>query len=255
MVVNRSVILVMQTINRLLKEAVMGQIPSTAWRMPVTVDVVALTIADGQLNVLLVDRGIEPYQGQQALPGGFVLEGEGLEAAARRELAEETSLRPSHLEQLRSYGPLGRDPRGPVLTVAHLVVLPTSIAPCPGGDAGAARWTPVESVPDLAFDHTQILADGVERLRAKLEYSPLATAFCAEVFTIADLRAVYEAVWGVALEQRNFHRKITGTPGFLEATGELRTTGPGRPAELFRRVPGLSPWAAVLYPPILRPTP
>ena len=228
-------------------------IPRTAWRIPVTVDIVALTVADGRLNVLLVDRGIEPFQGRPALPGGFVLDGEELEAAAVRELAEETSLRPSHLEQLRSYGPLGRDPRGPVLTVAYLAVLPGREAPSAGGDAGAAHWAPVETPGDLAFDHARILADGAERLRAKLEYSPLATAFCDETFTIADVRGVYEAVWGVGLEQRNFHRKVTGTPGFLEPTGELRATGPGRPAELFRRAPGLSPWAAVLYPPILRP--
>ena len=224
--------------------------------MPVAVDVVALTVADDRLEILLVNRGIEPFRDRPALPGGFVLAGESLEAAAVRELAEETNVRPAHLEQLRSYGPLGRDPRGPVLTVAYLVVVPDRGAPSPGGDAGAAAWVPVDRVgDDLAFDHAQILADGVERLRAKLEYSPLATAFCGQVFTIADVRAVYEAVWGVPLEQRNFHRKLTGTPGFLEPTGRMRTDGPGRPAELFRRVPGLSLWDAVLYPPILRPAP
>ena len=105
----------------------------------------------------------------------------------------------------------------------------------------------------LAFDHADILSDGIERMRAKLEYSPLATAFCGETFTVAELRAVYEAVWGVALDLRNFHRKVTGTPGFLAPTDQFQTTGPGRPAELFRRAPGLSPWSAVLHPPMLRP--
>jgi len=227
-------------------------IPATAWRMPVAVDIVALTVRQGQLQALLVNRGIEPFQGQLALPGGFVLDGEDVESAARRELAEETDLTPAYLEQLRSYGPLGRDPRGPVLSVAHLAIVPITDIPHPGGDAQAAGWTPIDALDGLAFDHDRILADGIERLRAKLEYSPLATAFCGETFTIAEVRAVYEAVWGVSLDQRNFHRKLT-TDGCLEATGTIRTVGVGRPAELFRRAPGVAPWDPVIYPPILRP--
>jgi len=222
--------------------------------MPVAVDLVTLTVSDDQLRVLVVDRGIEPFLGQPALPGGFVLPGESLEAAARRELAEEAGLTPVHLEQLRSYGPLGRDPRGPVLSVAYLAVLPAAGLPQAGGDAAGAYWTTPAQVRDgLAFDHTAILGDGIERLRAKLEYSPLATAFCEEKFTVAQLRGVYQAIWGVHLDLRNFHRKVTSTPGFLEPTGQQWAGGPGRPAELFRRAAGLSPWTAVLYPPMVRP--
>jgi len=232
-------------------------VPDTAWRMPVAVDAVALTIFDDRLCALLVERGIEPYLGGLALPGGFVLEGESIEDALRREVAEETGLRPSRVEQLRSYGPLDRDPRGPVLSVAYLVILPEGGSPAPGGDAGAARWVPVDEIDKpaaLAFDHRTILDDGVERLRAKLEYSPLAVAFCPDqTFTIADLHRIYETVWGVRLDLRNFHRKITGTTGFVEPTGETRTPPVGRPAALYRRAPGLNLWASVLHPPIMRP--
>lgn len=236
-------------------------VPDTAGSFPVTVDVVTLTVRDGALHVLVVDRLLEPYRGRAALPGGFVLSGETLEQAAGRELEEETGLAvparasgagPWHLEQLRTYGPLGRDPRGPVLSVAYLLLAPAFGLPAAGGDAAAARWIPVADAAHLAFDHDHVLADGVERARAKIEYSPVAAAFCPPEFTVAELRGVYEAVWGTHLDARNFHRKATGTPGFLEATGRLGGGGPGRPAELYRLTPGVDPMAAVLHPPLLR---
>lgn len=137
----------------------------------------------------------------------------------------------------------------------------TSPAPRAGGDASNARWAPVEEllqhggygrdgepVAPLAFDHAQILADGVERARSKIEYSSLATAFCPTEFTVGELRRVYEAVWGVALDPRNFHRKVTGTPGFLVPTGGTTTRQGGRPAQLFR-----AGGATLLNPPMLRP--
>jgi 8-oxo-dGTP diphosphatase len=238
-------------------------VPDTAGSFPVTVDVVALTVRAGALHVLVVDRLLEPFRGRAALPGGFVLANETLEQAAGRELEEETGLAvparatgagPWHLEQLRTYGPLGRDPRAPVLSVAYLLLAPAFGLPAAGGDAAEARWVPVtgEGEP-LAFDHDQILADGVERARAKIEYSPLAAAFCPPEFTVAELRGVYEAVWGTQVDARNFHRKATGTPGFLEPTGRLGGGGPGRPAELYRLASGVDPTAAVLHPPLLRP--
>ena len=217
----------------------------------VPVDLVVLTVRDNALNVLLVQRGGEPYRRRWALPGGFVHADENLPDAAERELAEETGLAEpaGHLEQLASYGAPGRDPRARVVTVAYLALLPDLPAPVPGTDAAAARWWPVAQVRDrdLAFDHDRILADGVERARSKLEYTSLAAAFCPPEFTIAALRSVYETVWGVALDPRNFHRKVTSTPGFVVQTGRSTAGEPGRPAQLYRRGP-----ATLLHPPMLR---
>jgi 8-oxo-dGTP diphosphatase len=221
--------------------------------MGVATDLVILTVRSDSLQVLLIRRGIAPYKGRWALPGGFVRPAEGLEAAARRELAEETGLDVGriHLEQVATYGEPGRDPRGRVVSVAYLALVPDLPAPVAGTDAASAGWVAVaELLSDrkrLAFDHHRILGDAVERARAKLEYSPLATAFCADEFTISELRGVYEAVWGVPLDPRNFHRKATKTQGFVVPTGETTTRDGGRPAQLFRRGT-----AAVLYPPLVR---
>jgi 8-oxo-dGTP diphosphatase len=218
----------------------------------VTVDLVVLTIREGDLCALLVRRGAPPYRGRWALPGGFVRDDEDLEAAAVRELHEETGLeaQAGHLEQLASYGRPKRDPRGRVVTVAYLALLPDLPPPVAGSDASAAAWRPADRPGQLAFDHARILADGIERARAKLEYTPLATAFCPAEFTIADLRTVYQTVWGAPLDPRNFHRKATTTDGFVTPTGRTTAGERGRPAQLYRRGP-----APILYPPLLRPTP
>jgi 8-oxo-dGTP diphosphatase len=241
--------------------------PSAFPSFAVTVDLVVLTVREHALSALAVRRGEPPFQGRWALPGGFVQPEEGLAEAAARELSEETGLRtlqPSgpgaglgaHLEQLATYGDPERDPRMRVVSVAHLVLAPDLPAPRAGGDVRGARWAHVgellgrtaDSGAALAFDHTRILADGVERARSKIEYSSLATAFCPREFTVGELRRVYEAVWGVALDPRNFHRKVTGTPGFLVPAGGTTTRQGGRPAQLFR-----AGGATVLNPPMLRP--
>lgn len=213
-----------------------------------TVDVVVLTVRDDALQVLLVRRGVEPFLGRWALPGGFVLPGEELDAAARRELREETGVRaPAHLEQLQTYGSPRRDPRGRVVSVAYLAFLPDLPDAVAGSDAAHARYLPVARARSLAFDHGRILADGLERARSKLEYTPLGTAFCRAEFTVSELRRVYEIVWDEPLDPRNFHRKVTGAAGFLEPTGASTTRDGGRPAGLYRRGP-----ADLLQPPLLR---
>jgi 8-oxo-dGTP diphosphatase len=206
----------------------------------VTVDVVLLTIRDGRLQVLVVRRGSAPYQGRWALPGGFVHVDEDLDAAAVRELQEETGLEHGfHLEQLRSYGAPRRDPRMRTVSVAYLALAPDLGAPEAGTDAAEARWREVDPLlgrlSRLAFDHEEILRDGPERARAKLEYTPLAAAFCGEEFTVGELRRVYECVWGTPIDPRNFHRKVSKAPGFLIPTGRTTTRDGGRPAQLFRR--------------------
>jgi 8-oxo-dGTP diphosphatase len=217
----------------------------------VTVDMVILTVRESAFSILLVRRGGPPYQGRWALPGGFVQPDEDLATAAARELREETGVSGhGHLEQLASYGAPRRDPRGRVVTVAHLALLPRAPAAVAGTDAAAADWHPVTRRPArLAFDHDHIISDGVERARSKLEYTPLAAAFCPPEFTIAELRAVYEAVWDTTLDPRNFHRKVTTTPGFVTPTGATTEGERGRPAQLYQRGD-----AATLYPPLLRPS-
>jgi 8-oxo-dGTP diphosphatase len=219
----------------------------------VTVDLVVLTIREDELCVLAVRRGVSPYRGRWALPGGFVREEEGLLDAAQRELAEETGLEelPLHLEQLATYGAPRRDPRLRVGSVAYLALAAELPDPAAGTDAAEAGWRRVADLLSgpsrLAFDHDEILTDGLERARAKLEYSPLAAAFCAHEFTVAELRHVYEVVWGTELDPRNFHRKVTGSPGFLVPTGRRSTRNGGRPAQLYRRGK-----ARLLNPPISR---
>jgi len=219
----------------------------------VTVDLVVLTVREGQLQALTIRRGEEPYLGQWALPGGFLHPDEDLEAAAARELREETGLSAEgfHLEQLGSYGAPGRDPRMRTVTVAYIALAADLPTPVAGTDAAEARWQPVGDLlahPELlAFDHAQILRDGVERARAKLEYTPLATAFCPSEFTVSELRQVYEVVWGLAIDPRNFHRKVTKTEGFLEPTEETTTRDGGRPARLYR-----VGTVTNLHPPLLR---
>lgn len=215
----------------------------------VAVDLVILTVRGGVLSTLLVRRGVDPFRGALALPGGFVLPHEDLIEAATRELHEETGLAVAghHLEQLASYAAPDRDPRGRVLAVGHLALGPDLPEPRAGSDAAASAWCPVADARGLAFDHDRILADGVERARAKLEYTTLAATFCPPEFTVSGLRGVYEAVWGTALDPRNFQRKVTGTPGFLVPTQRSVTGVRGRPAQLFRRGP-----ATRLHPPMLR---
>ena len=218
----------------------------------VTVDLVALTVRDDDLHVLLVTRGEEPYRGRLALPGGFVQIDEDLPDAAARELAEETGVLrvPGHLEQLGTYGSPKRDPRMRVVSVAYLAMAPKLPDPVAGSDASAARWITVRRATSsrLAFDHATILRDGLERARGKLEYTSLATAFCPPTFTVSQLRRVYEAVWGLELDAANFHRKVTkGTPGLLEDTGTTIAEGPGRPATLYR-----AGTATALTPPLTR---
>jgi 8-oxo-dGTP diphosphatase len=226
--------------------------------------VVLLTVRAGRLAVLLVQRKHHPHRSQWALPGGFVEPREALDDAARRELKEETgvlvrsgddAVELGHLEQLRTYGDPARDPRMRVVSVAYVGFTAQGEAVA-GSDAADARFWAVDDLAiegigsedgaPLAFDHAAIIADGVERARAKLEYTTLATAFLDEPFTLGELRRVYEAVWGEELHEGNFRRKVLSTPDFVEPTGETARTD-GRPAALYRR--GGAPR---LHPPILR---
>jgi 8-oxo-dGTP diphosphatase len=219
-------------------------------QLRLAVDLAVLTVRENLLQVLLIERGNEPFRGQVALPGGFLRADEDLRQAAERELAEETSLDGGslHLEQIAAYSEPGRDPRGRVVSVAYLAIAPDLPVPAAGSDASGAFWAPVGRLPGkLAFDHSAMLADAVELARTRLEFTTLATAFCDDEFTIGDLRTVYEVVWGTAVDPRNFNRKVAHTEGFVLPTGTKRVPGTGRPAALYRRGQ-----AQALYPPLLR---
>lgn len=224
-------------------------------KVTITADLVILTIRDGLLNVLLVERANDPFAGELALPGGFLRGGESLLDTAGRELSEETGLDSAtfHLEQVGVYSAPDRDPRDPrVITSAYLAIAPDLPLPTAGSDARSARWMPVAAAQrtGLAFDHDEILRDAIELARVKLQFTTVATAFCDAEFTIGDLRAVYEVVWGVELDKPNFHRKVTDADGFIVPTGGKRPTVNGRPAALYRSGP-----ADVLTPPMMRPRP
>jgi 8-oxo-dGTP diphosphatase len=182
-----------------------------------------------------------------ALPGGFVRPDEELEDAAARELLEETSIRiaPPFSEQLRTYGTVGRDDRGRVISVAFLAVTPDPGDPASGTDAVSAEWVAVERFVSgelrLEFDHGDILRDGITRAQDKLEYTALATAFCPDEFTLPQLQKVYETIWDKELNRRNFYRDVTDSRSFVDLVrgpgeDERRIVHDrGRPARLYRR--------------------
>jgi 8-oxo-dGTP diphosphatase len=215
--------------------------PSRYPPFAVTVDIVIMTMSDGRLHVLLVRRGVAPFKGMWAIPGGFKRPAETLDEAAKRELAQETGVdSASLLTQFGAYGDPGRDPRMNVVTVAYLAVLRDLGAVVAGSDAAAAALIPVSEALNgkiaLAFDHAQIVRDAVERVRVDLDLTGIATAFVGPTFTLAELRAVYEAVWGVHLDGANFRRSVVAENGWVIPTGRRARPGStgGKPAELFR---------------------
>jgi 8-oxo-dGTP diphosphatase len=215
--------------------------PSAFPAFAVTVDIVILTMSDNVLHVLLVRRGEDPFQGMWAIPGGFKRPAETLDEAAKRELSEETGVdAASLLTQFGAYGDPGRDPRMNVVTVAYLAVLRDVGSVVAGSDAADAALVPASDVLngelELAFDHLQIVRDAIERVRVELEVSGIATAFVGTTFTMAELRAVYEAIWGVQLDAANFRRSVVSDDGWVIPTGQHARPGPsgGRPAELYR---------------------
>ncbi len=201
--------------------------------MKVTVDIVIFTIQSEELKVLLVKRGIPPFKGQLALPGGFVHEDESLDEAAMRELREETGVSDVYLEQLYSFGKPGRDPRERIITVAYYALISADRSQLAAGtDTTEAAWWPVSKLPALAFDHRKILDCALERLRNKLEYTTVGFQLLPAKFSLTELQEVYEAILGKKLDKRNFRRKIELLK-ILKPISEYRRGGQ-RPARLYR---------------------
>ncbi len=202
-------------------------------RPALTVDCVVFGFDGRDLQILLIRRGIEPFLGAWALPGGFVRMDEDLEDAARRELAEETGLRDIFLEQLQTFGAPGRDPRGRVVSVAWYALVRPDRHPARGDtDASEASWFSTGDLPPLAFDHETILAAALQRLRGKIRYQPIGFELLPERFTLGQLQALYEAILGRPLDKRNFRKKLLSFD-FLVPLDRF-ATGSHRPARLHR---------------------
>lgn len=203
-------------------------------RPSVTVDLVILTIATNDLKALLIRRDQEPFKDRWALPGGFVEIDESLEHAAARELKEEVGVKDVYLEQLYTFGDPGRDPRGWVVSVAYYaLVSPDKYRVAAATDARQARWFPVTRLPQLAFDHAEILRAALARVRGKLTYAPVGFELLPEKFTIKQLQKLYEVVLGAELDNRNFRKKIFGMD-VLRESGETQKGVPHRAARLYK---------------------
>jgi 8-oxo-dGTP diphosphatase len=203
-------------------------------RAALTVDCVVFGFDEGELKVLLIQRGLAPFKGKWALPGGFVRVEETIDEAARRELQEETGLTDVFLEQLYTFGAVDRDPRERVLSVAYYALVKLAEHPATGAtDASDAAWFPVAKPPALAFDHAQILQTALRRLEGKVRYEPIGFELLPEKFTLSQLQHLYEAVLQTELDKRNFRKKILGM-GLLIPLKEQARTGAHRPAQLFR---------------------
>ena len=182
------------------------------------------------LSVLLVQRGIDPFKGRWAFPGGFLRMDEDADTGARRELMEETGFEAESITQFGAFTAVDRDPRERVITIAYLALVRKGDVQG-GDDAADARWFPVTAVPPLAFDHDRILRIALERLKEQIHFRPVGFELLPEVFTMSQLQALYEAILGVRFDRRNFASKMLKL-GLLQPTGQ-------RPADAARRIPQL----------------
>lgn len=195
-------------------------------------DVVIFTVQDHQLEVLLTQRRHQPFAGNWALPGGFVRIDESLEEAARRVLAEQSGTRQLYLEQLYTFGDPQRDVRARIISVAYFALASADKVGSSPEDNTLVAWQPAYELPDLAFDHAEIVVYAIERLRYKLEYTAAAFQLLPEQFTLSELQSAYEIILREPLDKRNFRRKILSTK-ILEETDDYRY-GDHRPAKLYR---------------------
>lgn len=203
-------------------------------RPALTVDCVVFGLDEDELEVMLIRRGLEPFAGRWALPGGFVHIDETLEEAARRELEEETGLRKVYLEQLFSFGAIDRDPRERVVTVAYYALVKLSDHKVKAAtDATDAAWFSLGDLPDLAFDHQHILEVALERLKGKVRYQPIGFELLPKKFTLTQLQRMYEIILDRPLDKRNFRKKILGMDLLIELD-EVQKDVAHRAARLYK---------------------
>jgi 8-oxo-dGTP diphosphatase len=200
----------------------------------VTVDGVVFGFDDADLKLLLIQRKVDPFKGKWALPGGFVRPDEDLEAAVRRELADETGITRLYLEQLFSFGDPKRDPRERVISVAYYALVKLADHRLrAASDAVDVAWFPVAELPKLAFDHEKFVEVALRRLKAKVRYEPIGFELLPEKFTLGELQRLYEAVLEQAVDKRNFRKKILGTE-LLDPLDEYQQDVAHRAAQYYR---------------------
>lgn len=208
--------------------------PNSFDRPSVTVDTVIFSLVDEKLKVLLTRRKQRPFIGVWAIPGTFVRIQESLEQAARRALSDKTGVKDVYIEQLYTFGDPDRDPRTRVITIAYFALIPfATIEQNSHPTESESDWFSMFDLPELAFDHGEILDYALTRLRYKLEYTSVGFQLLPDVFTLTELQTAYETILGEALDKRNFRRKILSSE-VLEETGRKKKDGEGRPAKLYR---------------------
>lgn len=200
-------------------------------RAAMTTDSVIFGFDGNDLQILLVQRGVEPYKDSWALPGGFLRMDETVEECAVRELQEETGFEQPYMEQFGIFSDVNRDPRGRVITAAFYALVPLKEVKG-GDDAAAAKWFPLDKIPSLAFDHDRIIRVAMQRLREDIHFRPVGFELMSEKFTMPQLQRLYEAILGVHFERRNFAKKILQT-GVVNSVGEKAEAHGHRPPELF----------------------
>lgn len=211
-----------------MSESVKGQYTYEYPRPAVTTDCVIFGYDGKDLKILLIERGIEPYKGRWAFPGGFLHMDETAIEGAKRELREETGLEDAFVEQFHTFSALDRDPRGRTITIAHLALVKIAEVRA-GDDAAKAKWFPIHDIPSLAFDHDRILRLALQTLKEKIHFEPIGFELLPEVFTMPQLQNLYESILEICFDRRNFASKILKL-GILEDTGE-------RPAGAASRIP------------------
>jgi 8-oxo-dGTP diphosphatase len=200
----------------------------------ITVDLVIFTVNDAKLKVLLVKRAEEPFAGSWSIPGGFLQIGESLEEAAIRVMKDKTGVKEVYLEQLYTFGAPDRDPRARVITVTYFALIPWKDLLQPESKKVIdLTWQPVDTLPGLAFDHTEILTYAVNRLRAKAGYSNIVYGLLPDQFRLSDLQKIYEIIINKKLDKRNFRKRMLAT-GLLKETGKKDISGAHRPAMLYK---------------------
>ena len=204
----------------------------TRQKIDVAVDSVVFSILDEELSVLLIKRRFPPFKGQYAIPGGFVLENEDLEQAAKRELQEETGVKDIFLQQVGAYGDVKRDPRGRIISIVYLALINSERDIEASTDAADVRWFSVYSLPKLAFDHSRIILDSLKQLRYEIQTTNIAFQILPEYFTLSEMQNLYEKVLDKELDKRNFRKRIKEL-GIVKSTSMKRMEGAHRPAMLY----------------------